>query len=153
MAAFLRPSASETATRVDVTNHSVVLDFTVDFHSLTQFPVPAATRDLTVDWSEVERNGMGYRLDPLDVDHVFLGHYSALTPRQLEEQFLDIDLIADTMWSVDVASGEESVSLSGLSGQDEFVGIGDQGTWLLALHCTTCPNPLPLVITFLHACP
>jgi hypothetical protein len=152
MAAFFQPVDGETNTEVQVTDTSTVLDFTVDLASMTEIHVPAGEPALSVDWSELGTDGQGIDIADGLIDQVMVGHYADLTVADLEEQFLDIELIADELYSLDLTAGE-SLDLSTLVGDaGAFPGIDDQGTWLLALRCMTCINPAPPAVIILHAC-
>ena len=75
-----------------------------------------------------------------------LGYYAGATVEDLQEQFLDLELIADQTWSIE---------LTGTTGYDlaeipDFTGFTTDGTWILALTCSTCANPAPLFLTVLE---
>ncbi|MBL6975201.1 MAG: hypothetical protein ISR64_05660 [Deltaproteobacteria bacterium] len=152
MAAFLRPEATASAITLELTKDSTVLDFTVDLESLEGVPFPPSTPDAILDWSGLTAKGDGMEFVAGDVDEVMVAHYTDLTPTDLEKQFLDVELLADEVWTADVASGTtlELIALSGATGP--FPGIDDEGTWLLTLRCTTCANPVPPFLTLLKYC-
>jgi hypothetical protein len=58
---------------------------------------------------------------------------------ELEERFLELEDVADELYTTDVA-GLGSFDLMELEG---FTGFSGEGTWLLALRCSTCVNPSP----------
>lgn len=152
MAAFLQPVDGETNTLVEITDTSTVLDFSADLTSMTAIHVPAGEPALSVDWSGLKTDGQGIEIADGLIDQVMVGHYADLTVADLEEQFLDIEIIADELYSLDLTAGE-SLDLSTLGGDaGAFPGIDDQGTWLLALRCTACVNPAPPAVIILHAC-
>lgn len=152
MAAFLRPLATATANTLDLTTDSTVLDFTVDLQSAAGIPLAPATKELTLDWTGLATKGNGIELASGEVDQVMVGHYPDLDLADIEKQFLDVELLAQDLWTADVASGTtlELSTLDGASGP--FPGISPQGTWLLALRCTTCANPVPPFIARLVPC-
>jgi len=150
MAAFLAPTAGSDVDLVELDNTSTVLNFTVDLTTLTKVGAQAGV-PLTADWSALNTSGLGIDFTPGDVDQMMLGFYETLTPEDLEGQFLDVELVADQLWTMDL----ETVSngdLAGLQGDTTFNGIDNNGTWLLAMRCTTCPNPAPPFLTILEAC-
>lgn len=152
MAAFFEPVPGEAADELVVTDTSTVLDFTVDLQSLHPLAVSTDEPALTLDWSAVSIDGQGNDFNPGDVDQVMLAYYADLTVEDLEADFLDIELIADRLWTLDISSGT-TADLSMLDGDDSaFTGIDDQGIWLMALRCTTCANPAPPVLTLIEAC-
>ncbi len=153
MAAFLEPVDGESNTTLTITDTSTVLDFEADLSSLDGVYVPAGEPALSVDWSEVTTDGQGTELLEGTVDQVMLGHYASMEIADLEAQFLDIELIADELYSHDLQSGAElDLSLLQDDGGGAFPGIDGEGTWLLALRCTSCVNPAPPIITILHPC-
>ncbi len=150
MAAFLNPTSSAVADQLALDNTSTVLDFTVDLTSLTEVSVQAGV-PLTADWSALTTSGLGIDFTPGDVNQMMLGYYETLTPEDLESQFLDVELIADELWTMDLET-VSNADLAGLTGDTTFAGITTTGTWLLAMRCTTCPNPAPPFLTILEAC-
>jgi hypothetical protein len=148
---LVEPLEAETNTDVIVTSTSTVLDFDVDLHSLTPVPTPPAT-PLTVDWSGVTTDGRGAELDVSDIDRVKVAWFSDTSFADLEPTFLDVEYDADRIWALELESGS-SADLSLLTGDEPFDGVSADGTWVLALQCSTCSNPAPLVFTQLLACP
>jgi hypothetical protein len=139
-------------TRVDITEQSTALTYAVDLQSLTPIKFPAGTNAVTVDWSDMETNALGRPFVERSIYEVMVAHY-AMTPAELEAQFLDLELIADQMWRGDVPAGDD-LSLTELvdaNGQP-FTGIDGTGTWVLALICGTCGNPAPWYLTRLETC-
>jgi hypothetical protein len=68
--------------------------------------------------------------------------------------FLNLDTIADTMYTADVTAGT-SFDLSQTKDPTgaSFPGIDDTHTWIVALNCTEqCTNPAPWYIAILKAC-
>ncbi len=153
MAAFLVPTPGETTTEVHLTNDSMVLTVDADLTTLQPTEMAAGSTP-TVDWSGLTLNGQGNEFKHGDVDQVMVGTYASLTPTDLEEQLLDLELIHDGMWSYDLAAGGSSLDLSLLTDEAgaAFGGITDEGTWILALRCSTCANPAPLFLTVLEVC-
>jgi len=153
MAAFLIPDATSTDTTLALSNDSSVLDLTVDLESLAEVVLSPGTSDYTVDWSNLTLKGDGSDFSSSDVDEVMIAHYENLSLSDLEDQFLDIDEIADEIWTADVTSGT-SVALEDFTSTGDgsaFEGIDDTGTWILALICSECANPAPPFLTVLTA--
>ncbi len=148
--AFLTPTAGETATRGEITGGCDVLDATVDLQSLQPVPI-AADGPWNIDWSALTTNMGGNPFDPLLVSEIMVARYDLDLP-QLQEQFLDLELITDDLWLGPHAAGT-STDLSTLTRVTDgaaFPGFSADGTWLFALRCGTCANPAPLFLTVLE---
>lgn len=146
---FLIPSAASSNTSVAVTDDSTVLDYTVDLDSLTPVYAPAGT--FTVDWSALTVDGRGAPLEQSDIDTAKLAWFADASFASLAGDFLDVETNADKLWSAPIAAGS-TLDLATLQGDEAFTGLGD-GTWALALQCSSCPNPAPLLFTELRPCP
>jgi hypothetical protein len=143
---------ASTNTTVTVTDTSTALEYTVDLDALTPTQVPAATGAITVDWSGMTVNALGNEFQTTDITRVMLGRYTE-TVAELEASFLDLELIAEDLYRVDVPSGT-SIDLSGAmteAGQ-AFAGIDANSTWVLTLICGDCNNPAPWYLTVLKPC-
>lgn len=150
MAAFARPVPSEVETTLTFAEDSTVLDFTVDLASLSPLAAPAGVAELTVDWSGVDTDGLGNPFQADSVDRVMVGLYASLTPADLETQFLDLEIVADSLWRLDVSGGTEA-ALGQATGDTPFPGFDSAGIWVLALQCTSCANPAPPFLTLVEA--
>ena len=102
----------------------------------------------------LQKNAMGQEWIPTKITDVMVAHYESKTPAELQDEFLDLDLIADQTWSIFLSAGQ-SVNLSRLKNEagDTFPGIDSIGTWIVALKCGSCANPAPWFLSILHACP
>jgi hypothetical protein len=143
--AFLTPTEGEENTSVNLESGCGVLDFEADIDSLTSIPVKL-DGPWVFDWSALTTNGLGNTLNLASVDGLLLGYYAGASTQDLQEQFLDLELIADNTWSTTL-SGTTGYDLSELS---DFTGFTADGTWILALTCSTCANPAPLFLTVLE---
>ncbi len=153
MAAFLEPTVGETNDQVGMTDTSTVLEFDVDLTSLTQVGAPVGSPALTADWSTLSTSGLGIDFTAGDVDQLMIGHYDDLTPEDLESEFLDIEIIADDLYTMSLETVTDAdMSLATSEDGTPFPGIDDAGTWLVALRCTGCPNPAPPYLTILDPC-
>ena len=148
MAAFLDPTPGDPGSEAVLDNTSTTLTVDVDITSATTVEAPADT-PLTIDWSGLTIDGQGNEMKMGDIDQVMVGYYETLTPTDLEDQLLDLEYIHDGMWYLDLSSGGTTADLTTLTDDigSPFGGITDAGTWLLALRCTTCPNPAPPFLT------
>jgi hypothetical protein len=143
---------ASTNTTVAVTNDSTKLDYEVDLLGLTPTAVPVGQADLTVSWEDILTNAMGHTFKPTQITEVRVAHYTE-TEEELEDQFLDLELIAQNMWRDQEIAGT-SVSLSTLKDENggTFPGISAEGTWVLGLVCGSCRNPAPWYLTVLKPC-
>jgi len=150
MAAFLTPTAESEVTEVVLQNDSTVVYVDTDMTSLTQ-PAVADGYDGTIDWGGLTTDSQGNAISQGDIDQVMVGVYESLDAAGLEENLLDLEYVHDGMWYLELESGGTTADLSTLTDNDggAFPGFSMGGTWILALRCTTCPNPAPPFLTVL----
>lgn len=150
MLTVFAPDATSDNTTVALTDDSTTLSYEVDLTSLTPTAVPPGTANIEVDFGALETTSMGTPFMFPSEGSVMLAHY-ALTPAELEERFLDIELIADAQWRANILAGT-SLELTELMDESgaPFPGIDDAGTWVLALLCGNCSNPAPPYLTILQ---
>jgi hypothetical protein len=143
---------NSSVTSISFTDDSTQLSYSADLHDLTMTGVPGGTPALTLDWSQMQTNGLGRTFTEGSVTSAVVGHY-AQTPAQLEAQFLNLDRIALATYRADIASGSvlDFTTLQDDNGAS-FPGIDDQGTWLVGLFCGNCRNPAPWYMTILKPC-
>ena len=144
--------ASSSETNVKLTNDSTKLTYTANLHSLAVTHVPGGTAALTLDWSQMKTNALGAEFKMSYVTSAIVGHYTQ-TPAQLEAQFLDLDRIGTATYRADIPSGSvlDFTKLKDENGAS-FLGIDDNGTWLVGLFCGNCRNPAPWYLTILKPC-
>jgi hypothetical protein len=146
---------SSTNTMVTMTNSSTTLTYHTDLHSLHPTGVPAGVAALTLDWSQIQTNALGndFGNTPSSpttaITSAIVGHYTQ-SLSQLESQFLDLQLIAQDLYTADIPSGTtlDFTTLMDSNGQS-FNGVTSDGTWLLGLICGNCQNPAPWYLTVL----
>ena len=153
---FFRPDPEESNTVVKMTNDSTVLDFTVDLMSQDRIVLPSGTSDIVFDWSDDEalvNNALGNDFVPTKITDVMIGHYRDLTPEDLEDVFLDIELIADDIYRKFMSAGT-SVKMSELENSDgeTLAGFDGEGTWIIALMCGSCSSPAPWFLGIIETC-
>jgi hypothetical protein len=148
----LRLDPTSTNTNVVLDANSATLDYEVHLTNLAPLQVPVGDANITLDWSKMQVNAMGNSFAQRSIDHVMVAKYS-LTPQELESRFLDIQSIADDMWSGSIDSGTSVVfsSLNNAAGT-AFGGIDGSHTWIVALVCGTCQNPAPWYLSVLTPC-
>jgi hypothetical protein len=144
-----------TNTQVNVTSDSTQLSLTADLHSQTVLTVPAATPAITLDWTTMTKTAAGLVFEPTYVTQIRVGKYSkSATDLEDKTNFLNLDTIADTMYTADVTAGttfdlSQTKDPSGAA----FPGIDSTHTWIVALNCTEqCTNPAPWYIAVLKTC-
>jgi hypothetical protein len=148
---FIEPTAASTNTRVDAPPGCGLLDFSADLKTLEKVRVPGEG-PWTVDWRSVTRNGQGNELVAATIDRLLIGFYEGLTVEDLEADFFDIETLATSLWELgltggrtaDLAQAVERDTGAGFEAFDRFDGV-----WMLALLCSTCQNPAPVVLTLL----
>lgn len=141
--AFLTPTEGEENTAVHLESGCGVLDFQGDIESLEAVTLPA-DGPWIVDWSALTTTGLGNLLSISNIDGLMLGHYTE-SRAELQEKLLDLELLSDEIYSTDI-SGTTGYDLAALPG---FSGLTSDGTWILALTCSSCTNPAPLFLTVL----
>ena len=143
---FLEPKASSDHTEIIVPNGCGLLDFEAELSPTTT----AISTDgpWVLDWSGLTQDGRGNEFSHSSVDGVMVGYYADLGPDDLQSQFLDLELIADGLWTMQLTGGS-TANLSELQGDTEFSGFSADGTWVVALRCSLCSNPAPLYLTVL----
>jgi hypothetical protein len=150
---FIKPTAGSTNTKVDATTGCGLLDFTADLTSLTKVKMPAAA-PWVIDWRNLTVNGQGNTFIAEAIDSVLIGYYEGMTVQQIQADIFDLELNATTLWDVELSGGRTadlSTAVERGSGAP-FSGFArsSTGVWLLALLCSTCQNPAPVLLTVLE---
>jgi hypothetical protein len=141
-----------TSTLVDVSDDSTRLTYSADLHSLAVTGVPAGTPAITLDWSMMKTNALGTEFKEGYVTSAIVGHFTQ-TPAELEMQFLDLEVIADTLYRADIPAGSVLDFTTLVDGNGtSFPGVDATGTWLVGLVCGVCRNPAPWYLTILRPC-
>ena len=144
---FIEPKAASTTTDIDLGDGCGALDFTVDLRSLETVPM-LVDGPWEVDWEKLDVDGQGNALSPSDVDGLMVAWYETATLDDLQQQFLDLELIADELWTIDLSAGRSAdLADAKNAAGDAFTGFDRDGVWLVALRCSLCYNPAPLFLT------
>jgi hypothetical protein len=148
--------ATSTNTAVTMTEDSTHLEFQADLTSLTPTTIPAGQPNVNLDWSQMTTNALGgdfTGVSATKITSAFIGHYNESLSELSGDRFLDLELIATTLFRKTVDTGT-SVDLSSFTDGDGkgFAGIDNNGTWLVGLQCGGCRNPAPWYITVLEPC-
>jgi hypothetical protein len=151
---FLRPTSSSTNTRVDAPKGCNLLDFTANLSLATKVDVPAGG-PWVVGWRDITRDGQGNNVVFERIDGVTLGFYEGMSLAEIEAQIFDIELIATSLWDIRLTSGSRIADLATATERTTgttFSGFTTAmpGVWLLALRCSNCQNPAPVVLAVLN---
>jgi hypothetical protein len=147
---FVKPTSSSTNTRVDAVAGCGFLDFSAELTSVEKLPIPQ-DGPWVIDWRDVTRDSLGNEIVFESIDSVVVGFFEGMTLAEIEAQILDLELIATSMWEVELEGGRTAdlADARGRDGEGSFPGFAqdEEGVWLLALMCSTCQNPSPIVLT------
>jgi hypothetical protein len=151
---FLSPVGSSTNTKVDAASGCGTLKFTADLTTPEKVQLPAAG-PWTVDWRGVTADGQGNEIIYSTLDKLLLGYYQGMTAADIQARFFDLEIMATALWDLEL-SGGYTADLSMAVGRQTgapfpgFAGLASDGVWLLALLCSTCQNPAPVVLAVLE---
>ena len=143
-------------TEVVIDNDSTEMEYQVILADIPKVPVPEGTNELVLDWEDMVDgpNAFANKWLTAQITEVVIARYD-MSLKELEEEFLFLEELADGWWSGEVIAGE-SIDLDTLVDEDgeEFEGVEDDGaTWIAAAFCrATCNNPAPWSITVLKPC-
>jgi hypothetical protein len=155
MVSFFKLDHASTNSTVALTNDSAKMTFEVHLANIQQILVPASQPSLTIDWSQMTTNAVGAEYLVSQITEAVVAHYASLTLQGLEEQFLELESLADGWWSAEVTSGS-SIDLSTAKDASDgaFPGIDASGVWLIALfpNPEQYNNPAPWSITVIRPC-
>ena len=146
--AFLIPDPSAENTSVALDNNSAILTVDVDFRSLLPVVLPSEESNISIDWREIDRDGLGNDIEPTKIDSVFVARYDR-SITELEDSIFDLMTDADALWTMPLDTSGEA-NLQNLEGDVPFNGIDDDHSWLLALECSSCTSPAPRFVTRLQ---
>jgi hypothetical protein len=153
---FVKPTASSTNTRVDAVPGCGFLDFSAELTSVEKVRIPEEG-PWVVDWRDVTRDSLGNEIVFESIDSVVVGFFEGMTLADIEAQILDLELIATSLWEVELEGGRTAdlAEARARSGNGSFPGFArdEEGVWLLALMCSTCQNPSPIVLAVLEPTP
>lgn len=148
---FIQPTAGSTNTVVNAPEGCGILDFKANLTGAKKVPVGAKAPWL-VDWQDVTVDGQGNPIVSQSIDRLMLGFFEDTTVEELQEQIFDIEQNATSLWELPLTGGrkaELSFAEERKTG-DAFAGFDrTDGVWLLALLCSTCQNPQPVVLSIL----
>jgi hypothetical protein len=133
-----------------------VLDFDVDLTSAAPIQTTADAPPYTLTWAAVTTDVNGAEFDDLLGDTLRITHLDVPDVASAEAVFLQLDIVADQMYFLDVY-GDESVpdlsSAVSLPDGSPFPGFTSDGVWLVGIECTdiSCFSPAPLLLAVVEA--
>ncbi len=145
---FLVPLESSDVVEMDVGPACATLDFSADLASAEPIELSSGGSSWVVDWGDVATNGLGNPIALSNIDRLLLGYYDGMSVADVEGSFLDLEIVASELYEMELFNTFEAdlAETSGAGGA--FTGFeSTDGTWVLALMCTTCSNPAPLFAT------
>lgn len=149
---FLKPSAASTNTKVFAPSGCGMLDFSADLRSATTVSVSPQGPWL-VDWADVTRDGQGNPIADESIDGLMIGFFEDKSVADIEAGIFDIERTATTLWDIPLGGGRKAdlAAARDRASQEPFAGFDrTDGVWLLALLCSKCQNPQPVVLSVLE---
>jgi hypothetical protein len=149
---FVKPSESSSNTEVSASSGCGMLDFQADLSSAAVLSVPTQ-KPWVVDWQDVTRDGQGNLIDYQTIDGLMVGFFEGRTVAELEAEIFDIELTASSLWDIPLAGGRKAdlAVARERTSKEPFAGFDrSDGVWLLALLCSECQNPQPVVLAVLE---
>ena len=154
---FIQPTSGSTNTTVSAPDAcaSNVLDFTA---TLSSMPVSIPTTGAwKIDWSEITKDNFGNKLDfsATVLDKVEVGFFQGKQPSDIQTDFLNIEQDATSLYTYAVPAGQKYLDLmtTPTSG-GTFPGFADtSGTYAVAVLCSKCSVPAPVVFSILQPQP
>jgi hypothetical protein len=157
---FLQPTAGVATTAVAAPNpcpdgtangSNEFLHFTA---SLSTMPVSIPTNgQWKVDWSQITMDNFGSPLDfsTTQLDKVEVGFFQGKTPADIQADFLNVEQDATQLYTYSVPSGQMYVDLAtgGTPAFPGFTGTTAADTWAVAVLCSKCSVPAPIVFATL----
>jgi hypothetical protein len=145
---FLEPTKGSKVTSVSVPPACGMLDLDVELDLLSPVVIEDAAGWI-FDWSGLTVDGLGNAFTTAGLDQLMLGYYEGVSVADLEDQFLDIELIADQVYTLSLSGTTYADASLAYDGTTPFTGWSGDGLWIFALRCTRCYNPAPLFLTIL----
>lgn len=151
---LLQPSASSANTTVaapDACGSNVLSSFVATFGTPLGIP---KTGPYTVDWSKLTKDSFGHTIQFQNIDQVEVAFYQGKQASDLMAHFLDVEIDATSLYAAKLATaGQKSFDLTGATTTTgtAFSGFNQtDGSWALALRCSSCSVPAPVAFTILQ---
>jgi hypothetical protein len=152
---FLEPSTTSAVMNVSAPDacDNGVLTFNATLGNPMAIPATDNTK-WHIDWSQITKDSFGNPISFTKIDNVLIGFYQNKTAMDLQTGFKDIELTATTMYKATVAPGARDVDLvtaTATDGSGAFPGFTKtDGVWAIAVRCSKCQIPAPVVMTILQ---
>lgn len=156
---FLEPTAASANTSVAAPDgcSSRILSFQATLGAPIAVPAHDSTKWM-VDWSQVTHDSFGNSFSFTKLDSVLIGFFAGKTVADVQTGFLDIELTATLRYDVAVPVGAKAVNLADArlhsgtgTSTDPFPGFDrTDGVWLVAVRCSRCQLPAPVVLSILQ---
>lgn len=145
---FVVPTDASSDHDVVFTDDSSHLDLqTLDIASKPPIETKADLSAYTLDWSAVTTDVNGQAFEPLNGDRLLVARYDAADATAIEDSFLTLDESAAEKWTWDVfGKTDADLMLPDINGET-FTGFTTDGVWLVAISCSTCTSPVPLLLS------
>ena len=145
MFTFFEPLESVDEGGLSLNSASAVLTLTVDL-GVSEFIPLEKTHHYIIDWSGLTLDGYGHDLETSNIDQLMLARYTQ-SMEELEQDFVYLDGLGEETYQADVEErGEFDLMEATTTDGQAFEGFDGEGTWILALFCSTCVNPAPLFL-------
>lgn len=149
---FVNPTSSSSNTTVTAPSGCGLLDFTADLERIEPVEIPV-DGPWVMDWRHVSEDSLGNEIAYESIDNVLLAFYEGMTLREVQDQIFDLEYIYTNLWEIPL-DGERTTDLADARDRDtgdRFSGFeNDDGVWLMALMCSQCQNPAPVILTILE---
>lgn len=147
MSKAILPKDASTNHEITLGDDDTTLDWTVDMHSM---PALEASPDTVygLDWSAVTKDVYGHPFDSIAGDELLIGHYADPVDG-VEAEFLQLDTVASEIYRMSSLglTSVDDLSAAIDDGGKAFGGFTADGTWLVAISCTSCSTPVPLLLS------
>lgn len=145
---FLEPSTTSDVTSVSAPSGCGMLDFEANLTDLKKLDIPT-DGPWVLDWSQITRDGLNNQVFFQNIDSLMFAYYAGKTPSDLKEKFLDLEVIPDLYYDMEIPVGDKHADLADGKAKDgsKFSGFTrTDGTWLVALRCSACKIPTPVAL-------
>jgi len=156
---FLEPTDGEANTSVAApagcpAGSDPILTFSADIKGRTKVSAPIAA-PWVVDWHQITKDGWGNDVIYVKVDSLFVAHYD-MTLDQLQNRVREMEDIATAKYKIDlskvagVKTADLATAVEVTSGKNFSGFTPTDGVWALALECSKCYVPAPIVVAILN---
>jgi len=156
---FLEPTDGEANTSVAApagcpAGSDPILTFSADIKGRNKVSAPIAG-PWVVDWHQITKDGWGNEVIYVKVDGLFVAHYD-MTLDQLQNRVREMEDIATAKYKIDlskvagVKTADLATAVEVTSGKNFSGFTPTDGVWALALECSKCYVPAPIVVAILN---